>query len=117
MTNSGGGRFRSGSGDYVREIAVSIDILGQDPRIIPDLSASADILLALHEDVVVAPREALEREGDSFFVRVKRAAEAAGFVRQPVTAGARNDTHVVVVGGLEGGETLVLPTRETAALR
>ncbi|MBI1357752.1 MAG: HlyD family efflux transporter periplasmic adaptor subunit [Acidobacteria bacterium] len=113
---SGGGRFRAGSGDYVRQIAVTIDIAGQDARIIPDLSASADILLGEHQNVVIAPREALEQEGDSFFVRLRETAEKAGFVRKRIEVGPMNDTQVVVTNGLEGNETLVVPAAETAEL-
>jgi multidrug efflux pump subunit AcrA (membrane-fusion protein) len=109
MTGSGGGdgRSRSGTGDYVREITVTIQILESSELIIPDLSACADIHLRKHENVVIAPREALEREGDSWFVRVRDAAKNA-FERRPVEVESRTDTHVAVANGLREGEEVAL---------
>src|SRR5690606_10926344 len=53
------GRGRGGSGSYVRNVAVAVNILDSDPVIIPDLSASADVVLETQEDVLLAPREAV----------------------------------------------------------
>ena len=108
MTGGGGnGRSRTGSGDYVREITVTVQILDSSELIIPDLSASADIRLSEVEDVLIAPREALEREGDDWFVRVRGAAKNA-FERRPVELGPVTDTHVAVASGLREGEEVAL---------
>ncbi len=117
MAGAGGssGRFRSGSGDYVRQIAVTIDILDRDPRIIPDLSASADVVLESYENVVTAPREALDQSGDEYFVWVRSGAKEAQ--RRPVQLGPLNDTHAVVLEGLAGDETLEVRIEDAAGLR
>jgi len=116
MAGAGGssGRFRSGSGDHVRQIAVTIDILDQDPRIIPDLSASADVILEAHENVVTAPREALDRSDGGYFVWVRSAGKGAE--RRPVKLGRFNDTHAVVLEGLAGDETLEVRIEDAAGL-
>jgi HlyD family secretion protein len=109
MAGGGGGdgRSRTGSGDYVREITVVVDILESSVLIIPDLSASADIYLQRHENVVIAPREALEREGEGWFVRVRTATENA-FERRRVELGSGTDTHVAVASGLKEGDVVAL---------
>jgi multidrug resistance efflux pump len=62
------GRGRGGSGNYVRNVAVAVNILESDPVIIPDLSASADVVLETQEDVLLAPREALNKVGEDWYV-------------------------------------------------
>jgi HlyD family secretion protein len=108
MTGGGGdGRSRSGSGDYVREITVTIEILDRSELIIPDLSASADVHLRRLENVVIAPREALEQEGDGWFVLVRNAAQNA-FERRPVKIDTQTDTKAVIANGLHPGEEVAL---------
>lgn len=111
---SSSGRFRSGTGDYVRQIAVTIDILDQDSRIIPDLSASADVILDAQENVVTAPREALDRDGDEYFVWVRSGSLEAQ--KRPVQLGQFNDTHAVVLDGLAGDETLEVRIENSAGM-
>lgn len=111
------GRSRSGSGDYVRMISVTIDILDHDARIIPDLSASADIVLQSHENVVMAPREALDRFGEQVFVWVRTGLGVNEVERRAVEVGALNDTHAVVTSGLSGGEKLEIRMEDRASLR
>ena len=61
MAKSGGAGRRgppgsSGSRDqWVKQVAVEIDILSEDKRISPDLSASADIIVEQLEDALVIP--------------------------------------------------------------
>jgi multidrug efflux pump subunit AcrA (membrane-fusion protein) len=108
MTGGGGdGRSRTGTGDYVREITVTIEILESSELIIPDLSASADIFLERHEDVVIAPREALQHDADGWFVRVRNATQRV-FERRPVEVGSLTDTHAAVSSGLKEGEEVAL---------
>ena len=45
--------------NYVGEFPVRLEIDGRDPRLIPDLTGSADITLAMESNVTVAPREAV----------------------------------------------------------
>lgn len=113
---SSDGRSRSGSGDYVRQISVTIDIVDQDARIIPDLSASADIVLNAYDNVVTAPREALDRVDEEFFVWVRNPAQPEGAQRRRVEVSAFNDTHAVIADGLAGGEMMEVRVEDSAAL-
>jgi multidrug efflux pump subunit AcrA (membrane-fusion protein) len=99
--------FRGGSrAEYVRQIPVRFQIDGRDPRIIPDLSASATVLLAEEKDVLLVPREALERRNGEAYARVRR--PDGGWERRRVEAGLANGTHVVVRAGLMEGDEIAL---------
>ncbi len=100
-----GGFSRSGGGSFLRSIAVEIDILSKDERVIPDLSASADIILETAENVVRVPREAVSFEADGAWVEVAGSG-AEAFERRRIEVGLVNDTHVEAVSGLEPGAVL-----------
>ncbi len=57
MPKAGGWRA-----EYVKEIPVTFRLLKVDPRVIPDLSASADVVLESVPQAVVVPREAIFRD-------------------------------------------------------
>jgi multidrug efflux pump subunit AcrA (membrane-fusion protein) len=99
--------FRGGSrAEYVRQIPVRFQIDASDPRIIPDLSGSATVLLAEEKHVLIVPREALERKDGEAYARVRRADGA--WERRRVELGSANATHVVVHGGLDEGAEVAL---------
>ena len=90
---------------YVRRVPIRLQIEENDPRIIPDLTASADVVITEAESGVIVPREAIvEHEGKSL-VFVK---QAEAFERREVEVGGLNSTHAAVVAGLSGGEELSL---------
>jgi HlyD family secretion protein len=95
----------SGSGDFVRNVPVAVAIDGNDREIIPDLSASADVVLDTEKDALVVPREAVVHENGEAVVYV---AEGKQPRRQPVELGASNDTQSVVLSGVREGDTLVV---------
>ena len=90
---------------YVRRVPVRLEIQERDPRVLPDLTASADVVIAENEAGIIVPREAIvEHEGKSL-VYVK---EAESFEPREVELGGVNSTHAAVVAGLSGGEELSL---------
>ena len=94
--------------NFVRNVPVAFAIETQAKQIIPDLSGSADILLAAHENVVLVPNDAIQSEDeDRRFVYV-RAAGAGAFVKQPVETGQSNSTHTAILSGLEEGAEITL---------
>jgi len=117
MTGSGGGsrRFRTGTGEHVRNITVKLAIDESDSLIIPDLSASADVLLEAETDALLVPREALTREGDDWFVLV-RSEGGQEPERRSVEVGSRNETHAAVNSGLQEGEEVILGAVRMAGL-
>ncbi len=108
----GGGGMKGlrggGLTNFVRNVPVAFAIETQAKQIIPDLSGSADILLAAHENVVLVPNDAIQSEDeDRRFVYV-RAAGAGAFVKQPVETGQSNSTHTAILSGLEEGAEITL---------
>ena len=90
---------------YVRSVPVRVAVEGRDPRFIPDLSAWADVEVERQENVLLAPREAVQSEGGESVVYVKG---ASGFEKRTVQLGPRNETHAVVLAGLRAGEEVAL---------
>lgn len=108
------GRARA---EYVREVPVMIKIDKMDPRVIPDLSVSADVLIEKAEDALLVPRESVFREpyGEMRFVFVKR---GDGFEKRPVEIRLANFVQAAVVSGLKKGELVALqrpPARQAGA--
>lgn len=95
---------------YIRTIPVVITIQGSDSRIIPDLSASADVVLSHQENALIAPLESVVSEGGRQVVYAKRDSR---FLPRAVQLGRRNHTQVEIVAGLQAGDEVAL-ARPTA---
>ena len=107
IAGEGGDRFRrSGSGLYLKTVPVEITIETQDERVLPDLSASADILLENIQAEVIIPRSAVK--GDSPERNIIYVRGPKGFEPREVELGDYSDTHVIVTVGLEAGEEVLL---------
>jgi HlyD family secretion protein len=106
-SGSAGGFSRGGRTDYVKRIPATFSIDTHDPRIIPDLTASAEVLLDTEKDVVLAPLEGIWEEAARFFAYVQRGTDAV-FTKREVETGASNSTQVAILAGLEPGERIAL---------
>jgi HlyD family secretion protein len=95
----------SGSGDFVRNVPVTVSIDATDREIIPDLSGSADVLLHEDKDVLLVPREAVVHENGESVVYVAGGKQPR---RQRVELGTGSDTQFVVLSGVNEGDTLVV---------
>jgi HlyD family secretion protein len=113
MSRSGG--FRP---DYVREIPVVIKLERLDPRVVPDLSVSVDVVLESEPGGVRVPREAIFTgpAGGGHYVYVRG---AAGWERRSVELGLTNNVAAIVRTGVRPQETVALgrPPMEQAAAR
>jgi len=91
--------------DWVREVPVLIRLARTDPRVIPDLSVSADVLLDAEPQTLVIPLESVFRDAPDgppyVFVR-----QPDGWVRRQVELGPRNYISTSVVSGLKAGEVV-----------
>jgi multidrug efflux pump subunit AcrA (membrane-fusion protein) len=86
---------------YVRTVPATVEIQGSDPRLIPDLSGAAEILIDRQENVLVLPLEALFEEGDQDFVYLKT---GESFEKHEVEVGSRSNTHAAVLSGLSADQ-------------
>jgi HlyD family secretion protein len=94
--------FRAG---YVGEIPVRIRLDQMDVRIIPDLTASAEIALATEQNALVLPRSAVFNEDKGKYVYVRG---PEGWIRKPVDLGLSSFTAVAVKSGLQKGDVVAL---------
>jgi multidrug resistance efflux pump len=101
----GQGWNRPGRDDYVKRVSLEIAIESKDPRVIPDLSASAEIVIDKQPDRVLVPRSALRHKGDKLFVAVRNGDH---FTEREVEIGAMNPTHAVILSGLQEGDEVAL---------
>jgi multidrug efflux pump subunit AcrA (membrane-fusion protein) len=90
----------------VFEVEVTLD--STDERLKPGMSAKADIIIDVYEDVLSVPLEAVFERDDTTIVYTE------GGKTIPVSLGARNDFGVIVTDGLEEGMEIALvdPTHE-----
>lgn len=95
------GGFRA---NYVKEIPVYLKLDKVDPRVIPDLTVSVDVVVESSEDSVVIPMETVfTGERGKSFVYVRG---ASGFERREVELGLKNHVRAVVKSGVREGEVL-----------
>lgn len=94
-------------GSYVKEIAIRLKLEKTDPRVIPDLSVSADVQLQTEENAAFVPLPSVFRDGQTRrpFVYV-RAGDA--WTRRDIELGLANNLHVAVLAGLKPGEIVAL---------
>jgi multidrug efflux pump subunit AcrA (membrane-fusion protein) len=90
---------------YVRSVPVRIGLESPDPRVIPDLTASADVVIGEQDDTVIIPREAIQESGGKSIVMVKQGETLAP--REVSIAGFSN-TQVAVASGLQEGDLIAI---------
>lgn len=92
------------SGNYVRRIPLRIAIQGENPRIIPDLTASADVVVESHPDALVVPRQAIGESEGKPVVYVKQADGV--FAAVEVQVGGASGMEAAIIAGLDGDEEI-----------
>jgi multidrug efflux pump subunit AcrA (membrane-fusion protein) len=92
--------------DHVRSIPIRVAVEGGDANILPDLSASADLLLDRSVVGPVVPLEYLSSEHGKQIVYVRA---KDGWEKRPVELGAHNYTHAAVLAGIRAGERIGRP--------
>jgi HlyD family secretion protein len=90
---------------YVGEIPIRIKIEKIDPRLIPDLTGSAEIVLNTESNTLVAPRAAVFEEGDGAYVFVQG---PEGWSKTKIDPGLASFTTVAVRSGLKKGDVIAL---------
>jgi multidrug efflux pump subunit AcrA (membrane-fusion protein) len=87
---------------------------GTDPRLRPGMSASAEVVIESVADQLMIPiRASFTSQGKpSVFIQ-----RGQNFVVRPIEVGKRNDSDIVVLGGLKEGEVVTLENPADAARR
>jgi HlyD family secretion protein len=92
--------------NYIRTIPVKVAIESFDEKVIPDLSAAAEVLVGSEsEKLPLVPRGAISEEDGKYFVYSK---QGSAFVRKAVEVGSMNQTQAAIKSGLNAGEEVAL---------
>jgi HlyD family secretion protein len=94
--------FRAG---YVAQIPVLLSLDKMDPRIIPDLTASAEIYTETQDGAVFVPRAAVFSEAGDQYVFLR---QPNGWFRKPVTTGLATYEAVAIQSGIQKGDVVAL---------
>ena len=89
--------------EMVRTFTARFTVQGNDPRLLPDLSAAMDLDLGSQNNVLVVPCQSVGLESGHPFVLLKT---ANGFEKRAVKLGRRNDLNTVVESGLAEGDVI-----------
>jgi len=91
--------------DYVSEVPVVVRLLRTDPRVLPDLSASVDVVVTREADTLMTPRESVFRDAPDgppyVFVR-----QGDGWLRRTVELGPANNILTAVRSGVKAGDVV-----------
>jgi len=112
ITKAGGSRAQ-----FKKDVLVRFKLEKMDPRVIPDLSVSADVILEEEALAAVAPIEAVQGqggEGTKAFVLVRSA--TGQWERREVELGLASFTHVAIKSGVKAGEVVALDKPPAASL-
>jgi biotin carboxyl carrier protein len=90
---------------YVRRIPVRVKLETVDSRVIPDLSASADVVTAEAAAGLIVPREAVSEAEGKPVVYVR---EGDAFLAHPVEIATTTSTQVAVLSGVTEGQEVAL---------
>jgi HlyD family secretion protein len=90
---------------FVGEIPVRIKLEKTDPRVIPDLTGSAEIVLGSERNTMMAPLSAVFAEEGGSFVFVQG---PEGWIKKKVELGLPNFTTVAIKSGVQKGDVIAL---------
>lgn len=86
---------------FIRTVPIVVQITNADGKVIPDLSAWAEVPIGEAEDAIIVPTQAIRHSGGEAFVEVKT---AAGFERRAVKISLSNGPSTAIEEGLKVGE-------------
>jgi hypothetical protein len=92
-----------GRTDWARELPIRLKLDEMDPRVIPDLTGSADILLGSEQQATLAPTASIFHAGGTPFVFLQ---SPSGWVKQQVEVGRRNHIYAAIRSGLRPGQVV-----------
>ncbi len=92
-------------GAWLRMIPLRVQIDNADARILPDLTASAEVLVDQVENAFIVPAEALIAENGQTFVQVQKGGSVE---RRPVSGARVHGSQAAILEGLSEGEVVVL---------
>jgi HlyD family secretion protein len=96
---------------WVRTVPLTVQIQGEDSRLIPDLSGAAEVVVGRRENALMIPLQTVHSEGGKDFVFLKT---ATGFEKRQIEVGLEGAADVAVVSGLAAGDEVALTAPQSA---
>lgn len=96
---------------YIRTVPLTVQIQGEDSRLIPDLSGAADVVVGRRENALIIPLHTVRSEGGKDFVFLKT---ATGFEKRQVEVGLEGAADAAIVSGLAAGDEVALTEPRSA---
>jgi HlyD family secretion protein len=90
---------------FVGEIPIRIKLEKMDPRVIPDLTGSAEIILNVERNTMMAPLSSVFAEEGGSYIFVQG---SEGWIKKKVELGLPSFTMVAVRSGLQKGDVVAL---------
>jgi len=90
---------------FVRNVPIRLTIEGSDPRLIPDLSAGADVTVGIAQNQTIIPIAAIIEDNGKEYVQVQI---GENWERRAISTGLRNSLQVAVANGIKPGEVVRL---------
>jgi HlyD family secretion protein len=89
---------------YRQDVPLRLELEKSDPMVVPNLTASADVIVEADEDAVIVPRECvfLDKEQKPFAL----VETPGGWERRGIELGIANHVEVAVQSGIKEGERL-----------
>jgi multidrug efflux pump subunit AcrA (membrane-fusion protein) len=102
ITKPGGARA-----SFVKEVPIRLKLDQMDPRVIPDLTVSAEVILESEAQATIAPAGAVFRDGPGkpSYVYVQT---EAGWDRREVQVGMANNISVSIRSGVKPGDVVAM---------
>jgi HlyD family secretion protein len=99
-------------------VKAHVEILTRDPkvRLLPGMNATCEFIQLAKENVLLAPQQAINRDGDRAYVKVKSKDPLKPEIRDVKLGAMGNDT-VEVVSGLKEGDEVVVAELNLAEIR
>lgn len=89
---------------YRQDVPLRLELESTDPMVVPNLTASADVIVEADEDAVIVPRECVFLDkGQKPFALVET---PGGWERRQLELGIANHVEVAVQSGIKEGERL-----------
>ncbi|MDR2928146.1 MAG: efflux RND transporter periplasmic adaptor subunit [Cytophagaceae bacterium] len=93
------------AGQFLTGFKVDIKVEPAGETLLPGMTSTNNIVVQSYSDVLTLPRPAIFSASNRFFV-YKR--EGLSTVKQQVAIGGENETHVLIAGGLEKGDRILM---------
>jgi hypothetical protein len=90
---------------FVGEIPIRLKLEKTDPRVIPDLTGSAEIILNVERNTMMAPLSSVFAEEGGSYVFVQG---SEGWIKKKVDLGLPSFTMVAIRSGLQKGDVVAL---------